>query len=765
MKVSVRPYNIWLWIILPVWLLALFYYFPPHDIDTAVTSLFIDPSGAARFEWIGKLEFLHKKIIPYSIVLGFIAYTAWEYIQKAPDRRSKGYDLFYLLTSVAVCVAIVWWLKQTTGVYCPWDLQYFGGSQTLTKPSLSLFFQDGKCWPGGHAGSAFCLFSLYFLFRDREPNAAKFILVAVLAYGFLCSGIRVLQGAHFVSHNIASMLIDWTVSALAYIVFYDRKSFKLRFCRLGTECALILTACYWTLILDLPFWNAMITSAGSNPGVIIKTLALAAVIICALFLLNFAFLNLISVLPGRAASPIIFFLSIIGVVSLASYLLYGTIMTPDMIRNFIETDTDEAASYVSLSLIGVSIFLALPSTLIFFIKKEDKILKFAVLRKLTAASACVLTGIILLAAELQPVTALMRLDKSMRYLIAPYNVMYSSASAFFRGRTDAPHRKLIVDPEPKAEVATKKSAVFVLVIGETTRSANWQLAGYNRETNPELSKLDIISIPEVRSCGTSTNVSLPCMLSRIGRRDYDENRILSEESLPSLLARSGYDVTWVDNQSGSKGTSDGVKNTKLKDIKNLCAPGGCMDMDFVPYLKNWLKNKNYGEKSVLVLHLMGSHGPAYHERSENIDKVFGRTCTDPSFRACDPESIVNAYDASVRYTDRVLADMIKTLREDVEADTALIFVSDHGESLGEKGLFLHGAPYYLASNEQKTVPMVMWFSKGFKKDFGISADVIENNAAQGVSHDNLYHTILGILNVSSKTYNPMLDLSNRKGNS
>lgn len=166
-----------------------------------------------------------------------------------------------------------------------------------------------------------------------------------------------------------------------------------------------------------------------------------------------------------------------------------------------------------------------------------------------------------------------------------------------------------------------------------------------------------------------------------------------------------------------------------------------------------------GERQVLVLHMMGSHGPAYDHRSEDKDKVFGSVCTDPSFRSCSSEQIVNAYDASIRYTDRVLVGLIETLSSKTEVDTAFIYISDHGESLGENGLFLHGAPYYVSPDVQKIVPMVMWLSDGFKEDYGVSEAVIEKNIQKTVTHDHLYHTVLGLLNVKSSTYEARWDLS------
>lgn len=164
---------------------------------------------------------------------------------------------------------------------------------------------------------------------------------------------------------------------------------------------------------------------------------------------------------------------------------------------------------------------------------------------------------------------------------------------------------------------------------------------------------------------------------------------------------------------------------------------------------------------MLFLHMMGSHGPAYARRSSKDEAVFGQMCTDTSFKSCSPATIRAAYDASIRYTDRVLADMIKSLSRYPDFNAALIYVSDHGESLGENGLFLHGTPYPLAPDEQLYVPMLLWMNQSFEQTFSVSRDAIEENIKQTVTHDHLYHTILGMLKVQSETYDPKWDLSKK----
>ena len=467
---------------------------------------------------------------------------------------------------------------------------------------------------------------------------------------------------------------------------------------------------------------------------------------------------LLGLLPRLIFKGLMILLTLLGATSLVVWLYYGIAMTPDMVRNFLATDFHEASGYWSWSLALNFILISLPGLLLINRLRSSRRPE-SKLKRLGICVVTLLCGVFVLFIQLQPFSALMRGDKSLRYLFAPVNIVYSTSSTLLRDQNPEKAQKVIVDASPKAIFTSDKPTLFVVLIGETARSANWQLANYEKATNPELSKLNIVNIPKVQACGTSTDVSLPCMLSRVGRRDYDRKRILTEESLPSLLKRAGFSVTWVDNQSGCKGTCDGVRVTKPTPDPLYCHAGTCMDGVFnrsIDEAFNALKTQNH---TVLFLHMMGSHGPAYYKRSTESEKVFGKECTDPTFKSCSKESIRAAYDSSIRYTDRVVAELIRKLQNRTDINTALIYLSDHGESLGENGLYLHGAPYYIAPDEQKIVPMVMWFSEPFKKNYTIDTRVIEENSHKPVAHDHLYHTILGLLNVRSSTYDSQWDLS------
>lgn len=764
---NTKNYSLWVWLLLPLWCLTLLILFPPQTLDIAISGLFFDTQG-----WPLKNDFffnvvLYKssKIIPIGAALASVYVLVKNLIANRRGLQPDSYWIYrplYIIIAMLACVLVVWWLKASTGVYCPWSVSYFSGDHALREPTWSWVFQDGRCWPSGHSGTGFCLLALFFALRDKYPQLARKTLVAVLLLGIICSLTRIVQGAHFLSHTLATALIDWIICAGLYVLCFDRQNILRRILALPRKIAfnhfLFLSAFFWTVCFNAPIVSSIIKSASADKNNLLPTLILALAVSVSVFFLSMSIIALLGLLPRLIFKGLMILLTLLGATSLVVWLYYGIAMTPDMVRNFLATDIHEASGYWSWSLALNFILITLPGLLLINRLRSSRRPE-SKLKRLGICVVTLLCGVFVLFIQLQPFSALMRGDKSLRYLFAPVNIVYSTSSTLLRDQNPEKAQKVIVDASPKAIFTSDKPTLFVVLIGETARSANWQLANYEKATNPELSKLNIINIPKVQACGTSTDVSLPCMLSRVGRRDYDRKRILTEESLPSLLKRAGFSVTWVDNQSGCKGTCDGVRVTKPTPDPLYCHAGTCMDGVFnrsIDEAFNALKTQNH---TVLFLHMMGSHGPAYYKRSTESEKVFGKECTDPTFKSCSKESIRAAYDSSIRYTDRVVAELIRKLQNRADINTALIYLSDHGESLGENGLYLHGAPYYIAPDEQKIVPMVMWFSEPFKKNYTIDTRVIEENSHKPVTHDHLYHTILGLLNVRSSTYDSLWDLS------
>ena len=157
---------------------------------------------------------------------------------------------------------------------------------------------------------------------------------------------------------------------------------------------------------------------------------------------------------------------------------------------------------------------------------------------------------------------------------------------------------------------------------------------------------------------------------------------------------------------------------------------------------------------VVVLHQMGSHGPAYFKRSPPAQKIFQPECSSNTLQDCQRQSLLNAYDNSIVYTDFVLNAAIAWLQSHAAtARGALLYVSDHSESLGENNLYLHGLPYAVAPEYQKHVPWIAWQAP----DFGISAICLQARKNQALSHDHLFHTVLGLMDVRTVLYQAAWD--------
>jgi lipid A ethanolaminephosphotransferase len=358
--------------------------------------------------------------------------------------------------------------------------------------------------------------------------------------------------------------------------------------------------------------------------------------------------------------------------------------------------------------------------------------------------------------------SLVRNHGEVRDLLTPGNVV-AAAIGHVAGRVRRPDQpKTVVGPDARPGPGwqtRKRPTLLVVVIGETARAQNFSLNGYPRVTNPELARRGVINFPDTLACGTSTEVSLPCMFSPYGRRHYDEDLIATHESVLQVLARAGVKVFWRDNQSGCKGVCEGLPSQQVDHAGpgSLCAGGECLDELLLQGLDGLVRDTR--GNMVVVLHQLGSHGPAYFRRYPPAFKRFVPACESEDLRLCKQDEIVNAYDNSLLYTDFVLGKVIDFLDQAQQThDTAMLYISDHGESLGEKGLYLHGMPWAIAPDVQKKVPFVLWLSPAFQRDAGVDADCMRRRAQQPASQDNLFHSLLGAMDVKTSVYEPAMDV-------
>jgi lipid A ethanolaminephosphotransferase len=345
--------------------------------------------------------------------------------------------------------------------------------------------------------------------------------------------------------------------------------------------------------------------------------------------------------------------------------------------------------------------------------------------------------------------------------INPTYPVYSLVKTLIKkhqGKTKVP-LKIIAADASKPPAAHK--FVFVMVVGETARAEQFSLNGYKRETNPELMKMaELYNFSDVEACGTDTAESLPCMFSHLDRNSYSRNEAFKHENILDILQRTGVNVFWLDNNSGSKGVADRIPTISLSHEKNaaLCSAEECFDEIILERLDRLLA-QNQGDM-LLVLHQKGSHGPSYYKRSPAGFKRYQPECTQDNVQDCEQQSIINAYDNTIVYTDHFLARLIRRLTQE-NYPTAMLYASDHGESLGENNIYLHGLPFSIAPGQQTHIPMIFWGSAPFMRDKGVDTVALKNRLNDHYSHDNLFHTLLGVFEVRTEIYKPGLDILNK----
>ena len=527
---------------------------------------------------------------------------------------------------------------------------------------------------------------------------------------------------------------------------------------LSTEALVLCVCAYFVAVGNHSFWASALADrslgdAGTwrfGMGVFVLLVALHFMLLCV-------------VATRRTTKPLLILLLVCT--AFASYFMgkYSVFLDPTMLRNLLHTDVGEARDLLAWDMLAhLAWQAALPIWLVWRVHLRERSWRRATAWRLGSMGLAAGVGIGAFLAVSQDLSSLMRSNKSMRYLITPGNYVYSLARVATADAVEAAKPLVPVGTDAVAGPAwagRSKPLLFILVVGETARAMNWGLNGYVRQTTPELAALDVVNFSDVGSCGTNTETSVPCMFSRIGRRDYDEDRIRGEESLLHVVHRAGFDVQWRDNQSGCKGVCDGLPMQKMVDTPDpsLCSGSECLDEILLKDLEASLADGK--GRHLIVLHQMGSHGPAYHRRAPEKFKRYAPACDTAELRKCSTEAVVNAYDNSIAYTDHVLAEAIRFLqRQSDRYDTALLYVSDHGESLGENNLFLHGLPYAIAPMQQTQVPMVMWLSPSFADSRHIDLACLRNQATQRATHDNLFHTMLGLLDVQTNVYEPGLDV-------
>ncbi len=525
----------------------------------------------------------------------------------------------------------------------------------------------------------------------------------------------------------------------------------------SVSAATAIASAWFLLFCNAPFWgDAFRTRDGLS---VANVLFFASLFLFAFLLLNLA-LTLLTFRPATKAVLGFFFFA----TPILTYFMatHGVLIDATMIRNSIQTDTREVAELITPRMIAYLAALGGPPLAwLVWVRIEHRPLRAELVRKLLVI-AVTLAGFGAIAlVYYQDYASFLRNHRELRYRLAPANFIagvYKYAKESMR--TEHELRPLGGDAHlPPATPASKKQSLVVIVVGETAREAEFSLGGYSRLTNPELATKNVFFYPDVHACGTSTAAALPCMFSNLGKSRFDQAKAASQENLLDVLEHAGVEVLWRENNSGCKGICERVETEVLSnlDVPELCRPDECYDEILLHGLQERI-DRATGDM-VVVLHQKGSHGPGYHLRYPERFKVFRPTCETTSLEECTAEEIANAYDNTILYTDFVLARTIELLeRNGKRFDAAMVYVSDHGESLGENGVYLHGIPSIVAPDVQTHVPMIVWLSAGYEQRLELDVARLSSGRNRELSHDNLFHSVLGLLEVETSVYRADLDI-------
>lgn len=534
------------------------------------------------------------------------------------------------------------------------------------------------------------------------------------------------------------------------------KNFPFRRIPMTMSSLILLCAMYFGTVMNYPVLKAIfsLSSDVSNslfPYTAPLLLTCAFVIIFSAFAWSYVF------------KPFMCFVVLTSAGALYAAVNFQTMFDSTMMESVFETNSSEILFYLNFKTVFyLFAFGVLPCIFIAAVRiKPYRTWKHALIARVGIVLVAVV-GIGLVAETCyKDYASVGRNNSYLNKMIIPAHI-YNGAKYLNKTyfETKLAYQALGMDAKV-AEVENGKPTLMVVVLGETARAMNFAYNGYNRDTNPYTKDMGLIAFQDVSSCGTYTALSVPCMFSNMTRNTYDKPRAGAQDNVLNVLQHAGVDVLWIDNDGGDKGVAKNLTYISIdSSLKNDdCNGSTCFDVAMLKDAKQFIDDGS--RNKLLVLHTIGSHGPTYWQRYPDAQAPFQPACNRSDIENCNDAQIVNVYDNTLVYTDYVLAQVINELKSvSDDYNVMLTYISDHGESLGEGGLYLHGTPYAIAPKEQTQVPWLLWMPNQYAKQKGINTQCLEDKAKSNtLSHDNLFHSLLGLYGVSSQVQNPELDIT------
>ncbi|WP_198304662.1 phosphoethanolamine transferase [Arcobacter vandammei] len=525
---------------------------------------------------------------------------------------------------------------------------------------------------------------------------------------------------------------------------------------------ILFSSTVFTLFYNFKFFKDLFTTYGFA-GLNLLYFLSTAILLIALMTLLF------SIFASKYTTKLIL-ITLFVISAFTAYFMdsYGVVIDTEMIRNSLQTNLNESKDLFSFKLILYVIFLAiLPTYLIYKAKIEYKSFKSELFSRLKTIILSLLVILVIVFSFSKFYTSFFREHKSLRYNINPIYWIYSIGNYVHKTFDTAPTTLQEIGKDSKVvEPIDEPKELIILVVGETARADRFSLNGYAKETNPLLKQENLTSFTNMYSCGTSTAHSVPCMFSVYPREQYNYKKGISTQNVLDVLKNTkDISILWRDNNSDSKGVALRIDYEDFRTSKTntMCEDDECRDEGMLVGLEDYIE-KNSGRDILIVLHQMGSHGPAYYKRYPKEFEKFTPVCKTNQLENCTKEEINNAYDNTILYTDYFLSKSINFLKKYSNThEVGLVYMSDHGESLGENGVYLHGMPYPFAPKEQRNVASLIWLGDGAMEH---EYDKAKINLLKDkeLSQDNLFHTLLGLFEVETEVYKKDMDILNDSRN-
>ena len=486
------------------------------------------------------------------------------------------------------------------------------------------------------------------------------------------------------------------------------------------------------LLYNIPFFQFVINNSNeSTVGVVWLIVSLVVIMLAVNFMMTYLAMFCMRMV-GRIVLAI---LSLINATAVYFIQTYNVIISATTIENVFNTRYSEASGFFSWSLwLFILVFGLLPA--LFCLLQPVVIGK---VKKLGIYCGCSLAVILVVGLlNINQTLFISQHDTELGGLLQPWSYIANTYRVIsFSQDEQAEEIKL-----PDGRITDDEKAVVVLVIGESARKANFQLYGYQRDTNPLLSKRQDLKVYQANSCATYTTAGTKALLEP---KDCDE----LYELLPNYAFRTGVDVSWRTSNWGEPP----IHIKEYLTDKELAEQYPDVDSDYEGILFAGLRQRiesSPKNKVLIILHTSTSHGPQYANKYPKAFEVYKPVAKNVEEGEKHVDMLVNAYDNTIRYTDFLLDSLINTLCSMTDWKSAMIFISDHGESLGENKMFMHGLPMKLAPKEQYEIPFLVWTSENFR--------AYKSNLPAVLEQHYIFHSVLNLLSIQSPAYNEDYDI-------